>query len=176
MLSDIRYALRILRKNRGFAVVAVARVSGNYFEVLGVGAAVGRLLTPADNVTEGAHPVTVLSWEMWQRRFGGENGVLGRSIALNGVPFKVIGVAARGFHGTQVGTVNDLYVPIMMMPTLNPPARGWNSRHWWWLTVIARMKPGTTLNSASSGQASKPAKQCTAATSSPINQRTKSKS
>ncbi|HEY1496595.1 MAG TPA: ABC transporter permease [Candidatus Solibacter sp.] len=137
-------------KGASAEVIAIGRVSGNYFDVLGVGAAIGRLLTPADNVTEGAHPVAVLSWEMWQRRFGGENGVLGRSIALNGVPFQVIGVAARGFHGTQVGTVNDLFVPIMMMPTLNPPARGWNSRHWWWLTVLARMKPGTTLNSATS--------------------------
>jgi hypothetical protein len=95
--------------------------------VRGVGAAIGRLLTPEDNVTEGAHPYTVLSWDLWQRRFGGESSVLGRSIALNGVPFKIIGVAARGFHGTSVGTTNDLYVPIVMMPTLNPPARGWNS-------------------------------------------------
>jgi predicted permease len=107
-------------------------------------------LTPDDNVTEGAHPYTVLSWEMWQRRFAGDPGVLGRSIALNGVPFKVVGVAARGFHGTAVGTVNDLYVSIVMMPTLNPPARGWDSRHWWWLTVIGRMKPAATLNSATS--------------------------
>ncbi len=131
-------------------IISTARVSGNYFETLGVGAAIGRLLTPEDNVTEGAHPIAVLSWDFWQRRFGGNENVLGRSIALNGVPFKIIGVAARGFHGTSVGTVNDLYVSIMMMPTLNPPARGWNSRHWWWLTVIGRLKPAATVNSASS--------------------------
>jgi predicted permease len=137
-------------KGTSAEVISTGRVSGNYFAVLGVGAAIGRLFTPEDNVTEGAHPYTVLSWDLWQQRFGGENNVLGRSIALNGAPFKIIGVTARGFHGTQVGTTNDLYVPIMMMPTLNPPARGWNSRHWWWLTVMGRLKPGATLNSATS--------------------------
>ncbi len=136
-------------KGTAAEVISVAKVSGNYFDVLGVGAAMGRLFTPEDNVTEGAHPYTVISWELWQRRFGGVN-VLGRSVTLNGVPFKIIGVAARGFHGTAVGIVNDVYVPIMMMPTLNPPARGWNTRHWWWLTVMARLKPGATLASASS--------------------------
>jgi predicted permease len=137
-------------KGTSAEVISTARVSGNYFETLGVGAAIGRLLTPQDNVTEGAHPYTVLSFDMWHRRFGGDPNILGRSIALNGVPFKVIGVAARGFHGTSVGTVNDLYVSIMMMPTLNPPARGWNSRHWWWLTVIGRLKPAANLNTATS--------------------------
>jgi predicted permease len=137
-------------KGTSAEVVSTGRVSGNYFEMLGVGAAIGRILTPQDNITEGAHPYAVLSWDMWQRRFGGDANILGRSIALNGVPFKLVGVSARGFHGTSVGTVNDLYIPIVMMPTVNSPARGWNSRHWWWLTVIGRLKPGTTLNSSTS--------------------------
>ncbi len=130
-------------------VVPSARVSGNYFSMLGVTAAIGRLFTPADNVTQGAHPLTILSWDLWQRRFGGDQKVLGRKITLNGVPFTVIGVAARGFHGISVGNHSDLFVPIMMMPTLNPPANGWNTRHWWWLTVMGRLKPGVTVQSAS---------------------------
>jgi predicted permease len=137
-------------KGTSAEIISTGRVTGNYFDVLGVGAAMGRLFTPDDNVTEGAHPYTILSWDFWQRRFAGDPNILGRSITLNGVPFKIIGVTSRGFHGTSVGSVNDVYVTIMMMPTLNPPARGWNSRHWWWLTVIARLKPGATLNSASS--------------------------
>src|SRR5215475_6216267 len=136
-------------KGASAEIVAVARVSGNYFDVLGVPPAAGRLYTPADNVNEGAHPYAILSWDFWQRRFGGQNSAVGRSVTLNGVPFQIVGVAARGFHGASVGQTNDLYVPIMMMPTLNPPARGWNSRHWWWLTVLARLKPGVTLGKAS---------------------------
>ncbi len=62
-------------------MVAGVHVSGNYFEVLGVGAAIGRVFAPADNLTEGAHPYAILSHDLWQRRFGGEGGVLGRSMA-----------------------------------------------------------------------------------------------
>jgi predicted permease len=131
-------------------VVPVAQVSGNYFEVLGVPAAVGRLLTPDDNINEGAHPYVVISWDLWQRRFGGDPKAAGRGITLNGVPFTVIGVAARGFHGIAVGNHSDVFMPIVMMPSVNPPANGWNTRHWWWLTVMARLKPGATLASANS--------------------------
>ena len=135
-------------KGTSAEVVAGAHVSGNYFEVLGVGAAIGRVFTPADNLTEGAHPYAILSYDLWQRRFGGDRGVLGRAITLNGARFTVVGVASRGFHGINVGTSNDVFLPIMMMPTLNPPANGWNTRHWWWLRVIGRLKPGATLQSA----------------------------
>jgi predicted permease len=135
-------------KGASAEVVAGAHVSGNYFEVLGVGAAIGRVFTAADNVTEGAHPYVILSYDLWQRRFGGDHGVLGRAITLNGVRFTMVGVAARGFHGTSVGTSSDVYLPIVMMPTVNPPARGWNTRHWWWLNVMARLKPGITPQSA----------------------------
>jgi predicted permease len=131
-------------------VLPVARVSGNYFDVLGVTSAIGRLFTPDDNVNEGGHPLAVLSYDLWQRRFAGNPNVLGSKITLNGIPFTVIGVAARGFHGIAVGNHSDLYVPIVMMPTLNPPARGWNTRHWWWLNVMGRLKPGATLKSAES--------------------------
>ena len=116
-------------KGTSAEVVAAAHVSGNYFEVLGVGAAIGRVFTPADNQTEGAHPYVILSYDLWQRRFGGDNRILGRDITLNGARFTIVGVAAHGFHGISVGTSNDLFLPIMMMPTVNPPARGWNTRH-----------------------------------------------
>ncbi len=137
-------------KGASAEVVPCARVSGNYFDVLGIPSAIGRLFTPQDNVTEGAHPLAVLSWDLWRRRFAGSASVLGRKITLNGVPFTIIGVAARGFHGIAVGNHSDLFVPIMMMSTLNPPANGWNTRHWWWLNVMARLKPGATLQSSSS--------------------------
>jgi predicted permease len=135
-------------KGTSAEVVAGAHVSGNYFEVLGVGAAIGRVFTPADNQTEGAHPYVILSYDLWQRRFGGAHGVLGRAITLNGVRFTIVGVAERGFHGIFVGNSTDVFLPIVMMPALNPPAHGWNTRHWWWLNVEARLKPGVTPQSA----------------------------
>ena len=131
-------------------VVPVARVSGNYFSELGVPPAIGRLFTPEDNLTEGAHPYVVLSYDLWQRRFAGDPKILGRAVTLNGIPFSVIGVAARGFHGTAIGNHSDLFMPIVMMPATNPPANGWNTRHWWWLNLIARLKPGVTTASATS--------------------------
>ena len=135
-------------KGTSAEVVAGAHVSGNYFEVLGVGAAIGRVFTPADNLTEGAHPYVILAYDFWQRRFAADRGVLGRPITLNGARFTIVGVAARGFHGINVGTSTDVYLPIMMMAAVNPPANGWNTRHWWWLRVTGRLKPGATLAAA----------------------------
>src|SRR4051794_897778 len=70
-------------------VLAGAHVSGNYFEMLGIGPTIGRLFTPADNQTEGAHPYAVLSYDLWQRRFAGDTHVLGRDITLNGARFSI---------------------------------------------------------------------------------------
>jgi predicted permease len=129
-------------------ITAGANVSGNYFEVLGVVPAVGRLLTPADDQNEGAHPYAVLNWDFWQRRFAADPSVVGRSITLNGSPFTIIGVAQRGFRGTEVGNVSDLYVPITMIGQVNRGVREWNSRHMWWLNVFARLKPGISMAAA----------------------------
>ncbi len=123
-------------------------VSGNYFDVLGVTPAAGRLLRPSDNEAEGSGPYVVLSYDFWQRRFGRDPGAIGRAITLNGSPFQIVGVAREGFSGTAVGTQADLYLPIMMMPSVNRGVRGWNTRHYWWLTTIARLKPGVTAQSA----------------------------
>jgi MacB-like periplasmic core domain/FtsX-like permease family len=76
-------------------------VSGNYFSVLGVQPALGRFFAPEEDRTPGTHPVTVISHGMWQRRFGGDAGVIGRTITLNGHPFSIIGVAPQGFTSTQ---------------------------------------------------------------------------
>jgi predicted permease len=129
----------------GSDVVSAALVSGNYFEVLGVTPVAGRLFTSTDNVNEGAHPYAVLSYDFWQRRMAGSPAAVGRAITLNGSPFTVVGVARRGFHGIAVGTSPDLFVPIMMNRAINRGVRGWNTRHYWWLNVMARMKPGVTL-------------------------------
>ena len=129
-------------------LVTPALVSGNYFEVLGVTPAAGRLLNPADNQTEDASPYAVLDYSFWQRRFGGDQKVIGREITLNGSPFTVVGVSRLGFGGTVVGFHPDVYLPIMMLREVRRGARQWNNRHYWWLTIMARLKPGVTRQAA----------------------------
>ncbi len=126
-------------------------VSGNYFEVLGVKPAIGRLFTAEDNKTAGAHPYAVISYGFWKSRFGGDSRVLGRKITLNGSPFTIIGVSRQGFTGTQVGSSPVIFLPVMMLQQVNANARNWNSRHYWWLTPIARLKPGVSVRQATAG-------------------------
>ncbi|HEY6333551.1 MAG TPA: ABC transporter permease, partial [Blastocatellia bacterium] len=129
-------------------VVSPRLVSGNYFEVLGVTPAIGRLLTPADNQTEDASPYVVLDYSFWKHRFGNDLKVVGREITLNGSPFTIVGVAGPGFTGTDVGYHPDVYLPIMMLPEIRRGVRQWNTRHYWWLTTMARLKPGVAREAA----------------------------
>jgi hypothetical protein len=89
-------------------------VSGNYFEVLGVRAHIGRTLTADDDRTPGGHPVAVLSHSYWMRRFAGDPTVLNRTVSLNGLPMTIVGVAPAGFFGIAVGESPDVMVPVMM--------------------------------------------------------------
>ncbi|HEY7699400.1 MAG TPA: ABC transporter permease, partial [Vicinamibacteria bacterium] len=132
--------------------VATDVVSGTYFETLGVGPAVGRVFSPEDDVRPGGHPVVVLSYGYWERRFARDPEVVGRAIAVNGHPMTVVGVAARGFHGVEVGEASDLFVPLMMeaqiLPTWGLDIRDWGTR---WLTPMARLKEGVSLAEARAG-------------------------
>jgi predicted permease len=123
-------------------------VTGNYFQVLGLQPAVGRLIMPSDDEVQERNPVAVLSYEYWVRRFGRDRGVLNNTISINGHPFTIIGVAPAGFKSVVVGDSPDLFVPMMMKPQITP---GWNdldkhrSR---WLNIIARLKPGVSVATA----------------------------
>ncbi|MFN8095484.1 MAG: ABC transporter permease [Vicinamibacteria bacterium] len=130
-----------------------ALVSGTYFELLGVGAAAGRVLTPDDDRTPGAHPVAVLSHGYWLRRFGGDPSVLGRVLRVNGVPLTVVGVAAAGFHGTQIGRGYEVFVPLMMKPQMTPTWNGLGDRRSMWLEVMARLRPGVSVAQAEAAMA-----------------------
>lgn len=101
---------------QGDAVESVNReyVTGNYFAALGLAPAAGRLIAESDDKTQGAHPVTVLSYDFWQSRFGGDPSVVGRPIVLSEQPLTIIGVAQRGFHGIEVDRRADLWLPVMM--------------------------------------------------------------
>ncbi len=113
----IHYTTKLSLKERdGTAEMAAGElVTGNYFTGLRLDAALGRLLTPDDDLKPGGHPVVVLSYAFWQRRFGGNPNVLGQAVKLNGHDFTIIGVVKKGFSGTrQFGWIPDVYLPLMM--------------------------------------------------------------
>jgi len=123
-------------------------VTGEYFELLGVGAQLGRTLLPSDEVAAGQHPVVVISDGLWRRSFGADPTIVGKTIQINRYPMTVVGVAAAEFQGTIVSLVNDLFIPIMMQPQFNPVNRLEN-RAAEMLAVFGRLKANTTLAEAS---------------------------
>ncbi|HXY15727.1 MAG TPA: ABC transporter permease [Terriglobales bacterium] len=119
-------------------------VSGNYFSVLGLKPAAGRLFSDSDDTNENANPVVVLSYGFWQRRFALSPSIIGSDIRLNGFPFTVIGVAPAGFEGDVVGEQMMLFVPISMQPEIVRGRHFLTSGNASWLTLIARLKSGIT--------------------------------
>jgi hypothetical protein len=126
-------------------------VSGNFFEVLGTKASAGRTLVASDDVTPGGHPVAVLSHGFWQRRFGADPKVVGETVKVNGHPFTVIGVAAPGFHGVEVGSAPDLFLPLAMKAQVTPTWNELENRRFMWLNLLARLKPGLSRDQAAAG-------------------------
>ena len=127
-------------------------VTGNYFETLGVQPWRGRLFSQADDRIPGAHPVAVLSYEYWQRRFGGDPGIVGGKLILNNRPMTVIGITPPGFYGTDLSEVTDIRLPMMMVTVFRPfpPNRLQNSGHQW-MEVLARRKPNVSVAQAEAG-------------------------
>ena len=123
-------------------------VSSNYFDVLGATAAHGRLMWPADDRDASAGPVVVLSYRIWQRRFGGNPSVLGTTVTLDGHDFNVIGVTSEPFAGTKVGAPRDLWVPLAALRGIDPAAARFDQRRASWLEMFGRLKPGVTLEHA----------------------------
>jgi len=117
-------------------------VSGSYFRVLGVGATLGRVLTEEDDGAEDAHPVCVISYDLWQKKFGGAPDVLNKAILLDARPFQIVGVSKRGFRGAALQVRSDMQVPMSMTEFLQGDKR--DSIGWSWLVMIGRLKPGVT--------------------------------
>jgi len=122
-------------------------VSGNYFGVLGVGAALGRVFTADDDKFQGAHPHAVISYGYWQSRFGGDPGVIGRKLMINGYPFTIIGVSQSGFTGTDPSYGPQIRVTMMMSMKLLR-FLNLNDRRSRWVTAFGRLKPGIDLKTA----------------------------
>src|SRR4051794_968100 len=127
--------------------VAGEVVSGNYFPVLGVTAALGRLFTAKDDLYQGGHPVAVLSYDFWQRRFAANPGILGQKLLINGFPFTVIGVSPPGFSGTDPNYAPQVRVPVTMAAKLGR-YMDLNDRRSRWVSVFGRLKPGVTIKQA----------------------------
>jgi predicted permease len=121
-------------------------VSGDYYRTLRLAPALGRLLDRTDD--RRGQTVTVLTHAYWQRRFGGRAGVIGTTIALNKVPFTIVGVEPYGFSGAEVGRPYDVSIPVQASPALNEGRPPLNGTFTTWLYVLARLKPEVTLAAA----------------------------
>jgi len=120
-------------------------VSGGYYAGLGVLAVVGRTLTNDDDQAAGA-PVAVISHRYWQRRFGMDPGVVGKTITVNSVPLTIVGVTPKGFEGTlQIGASPDFSTPMSMEPLMNPGGSSLRDPGSWWVQIMGRLRRGTTL-------------------------------
>jgi predicted permease len=120
-------------------------VSGNYFDVLGIRAPLGRTFSPEEDRTPNAHPVVVFSHNFWQRRFGGDPSIVGRTVTLNGRAFTVIGVGPAGFRGTEPYLNLDLWVPMMMHGAVMTAGDRIAVRGSHWLEAMVKLKPGATI-------------------------------
>ena len=132
-------------------LVATELVSGNYFDVLGVQPALGRLLVASDDTVANANPVAVLSFNYWQRRFGTDPTILNQSALVNGHPFTIVGVAQPDFHSVVMGDTPGIFVPMMMKSQVMPEVDDLTDRRSSWLNIVARLKPGVSREQAEAG-------------------------
>jgi predicted permease len=126
-------------------------VTGNYFQLLGLKPALGRLLTPQDDTAKNANPVLVLSYDYWRTRFAASRDVVGQTVLINGHSFTVLGVAPENFQSAIGGYKPGVFVPVSMVEAAIPwraPMDDLNNHQSIWLTVVARLKPGMTIPKA----------------------------
>lgn len=123
-------------------------VTGNYYQVLGVNARLGRVFTLEDDRQPGAHPVCVISHGYWQRRFGSDPRIVGRTIHLGGHPFTVIGVTPPEFFGLEVGSVMDISVPLSMQQQVMAGGRSFVGADWERFRLLGRLRAGVTREQA----------------------------
>jgi predicted permease len=123
-------------------------VSGAYFQVLGVRAAIGRVVTPDDERERHGSPIAVLSYDYWRNRFGADPGVIGKRITVNNQALTIVGVSQAGFDGVDIGYVPSLRVPVTMKAEMTPNWDDMDNRRSRWVNVFARLKPAVTKDQA----------------------------
>ena len=122
--------------------------SANYFSTLGVNPVLGRGFLPEEDTTAGSSPVAIVSYRFWQREFGGDAGVVFRTVDLNGRPYRIVGVAPEGFEGLNTLTATDIWVPMSMYQELYGAASLASQRRYLMFQVVGRLNPGVTLPQA----------------------------
>jgi hypothetical protein len=142
------------------AMTTAELVSGNFFAQLGAGMAAGRAFTAAEDRVPGGHPVAVLSYGYWQRAFGRDSGVVGRALAVNGAAVTVLGVAGRDFQGVYADSAPDLFLPLTLREVVHyqgstfidgpvdSTAPAWEQINLHWLQLVARRRPGVSVQQA----------------------------
>jgi putative ABC transport system permease protein len=123
-------------------------VSGNYFQVLQVQPALGRLFDSNDDRLVGEAPVVVLNHGFWTSKFGADPNVLNKTVKINGQTLTIVGVAAPKFDGTTLGAKPDVFVPVTLRAQMNPGWRGWSDRTTYWAYLFARLRPGVSIEQA----------------------------
>jgi predicted permease len=123
-------------------------VSGNYFQVLQVQPALGRLFDSNDDRLVGEAPVVVLSHGFWTAKFAADPSALNKTLKINGQTLTIVGVAAPKFDGTTLGLKPDVYVPVTLRGQMNPGWRGWSDRTSYWAYLFARLRPGVSVDTA----------------------------
>jgi predicted permease len=124
-------------------------VSGSYFSILRVQPALGRLFTPSDDVTPGAHPVVVLSHRFWENTLGADSSVVNKTVTINGKAMTIVGIAPADFEGTTFGDRPSFFVPLSMSAAIDiGMGQRWQDRRAYWLYVFGRLAPGVTIEQA----------------------------
>jgi len=136
----------------GTELIGADFVSGNYFPVLGIGAAAGRVFTASDDLIQGGHPLAVLSHGYWRARFGADPGIVGKTIVVNGRALTIIGVSQAGFDGVEPGRAPQIRIPMTMKDDLpRSDFSRLNNNRFRWTEVFGRLKPGMTIEKAQAG-------------------------
>lgn len=146
-LAGYRLAWMALDMGSGASQAWGYLATGNYFQLLGIQPAAGRFFGPEDDVKPGGSPYAVLSYPYWQRQFDGNPAVVGSTVRINGLPYAIVGVAPRDFHGTEVFFRPNLWVPMTMQPQIE----GWSSldaRRTSNTLVVGRLRDGVTREQA----------------------------
>lgn len=149
LAAHVSFGANIAYKNQTLSGDAML-VSGSYFGVLGLRPALGRLLTVNDDRTIGAHFVTVLSYSYWETRLGANPNVIDDKIIVNGRTMTIVGVAPKGFEGTTLGIMPNVFVPITMRGQMIPGWDRFKNRRAYWAYLFARLKPGVSIEQARS--------------------------
>ncbi|MBY0496654.1 MAG: ADOP family duplicated permease [Cyanobacteria bacterium] len=150
VIPSLDQSVLTLESDRGVERGAVAGTAGNFFQEFGTAPALGRLIQPSDVdfMAPSAAPVAVLGWGFWQRHYGGDTSVIGRTIKIDGVPLEIIGVVQKDFKGFSVTIEHDVMVPIALLPSIMQSAATMFHGTSRWVGTIGRLAPGVTVESA----------------------------